>query len=362
MRTTLLFTMLAIAAAGQNSRRVVAIVHDSSRSQTGFAAQMESDERRLLTALPDGSRVLIFTSGLRVRRIFEGDLNTLRRGEAIRQIQLAHATEPNTDLGAALEEGLRAITSSDGAKAIVFFTDAQNRPGPGSRYRGRAFGNILDSASLPPNTRVIVRAYGGDSVSTSRPGVTIVHDTPDWTALLNIAARKPVSLPPPPAWYKWRFWSGIAILIVLASSAALWRKFAHADRGGTDLLAPVVIPDETPAQPVRRSVTRFRIQAGDGSLDLEPGVRESAIIGDSPVADLPLEGAEGCWIQVRIQPGDKRTALTVQNAGTTPIFVGTRRIPSRMSVELPSEYIEARLGRELLRVYPETVVLEGEQS
>lgn len=360
MRTPIVLLAAALGLHAQATRLTVAIVHDPSRSQTGFAGAIAADEQRMVTSLPDGARLVVFTSGLRVRRIFEGDLNTARRGEALRQLQAVRPVEPNTDLAAALDEALRALAAFDGARTLVFFTDAKNRPGPDSPFRGRSFDAVLNAATLPPSTRIVVRVYGTEPLNITRQGVVVVRDNPDWPALLGLEVAPPPAPEPPPSWYKWRFWIGSAILGVLAFSALMWRRLAGADSRLLGPLAPVPEPP-APAQP--RSVTRFRVQSARATLDLEEGARDSAIIGDNPIADLPLDAADGAWIQLRIPNAKRHAGPTLHNAGAAPIFVGARRIPSRSSVELPPQYVEARLGREILQIYPETLVLtEGENS
>ena len=363
MRNSILLASLAIAAAAQNPRRVVAIVHDPSQSQREWSAPTAADQQRLIAALPAGTRVLVFTAGLRVRRIFEGDLNPVRRSEVLKQLQSVPQTEPNTDLGVALADALRAVAASDGDKTIVFFSDAQNRPAPGSRYRGRSFESILNAANLPANTRIVVRVYGAEPLNVTRTGIAIVRDTPDWTALLDLAPKQPIPPPPaPPGWKKWRFWIAFAIAGVVAVCALFWHKLAPADQGRSGLLDRVELPVDAPAPPERHTVTRYRIQAGSAFIDLEPGLRESAVIGDTPIADLALTSAEGAWVRVNLRGEPELATLTLDNVGPAPLYIGSRRIPPRASLELPSRYLEARLGRELLRIYPETVVLQGEQS
>lgn len=360
MRVPILLASLVLTAAAQN-RRVVAIVHDPSQSQREWTAPTAADQQRLIAALPDRTRVLVFTAGLHVRRIFEGDLNPLRRSEVLRQLQSVPLTEPNTDLGAALTGALRALAASDGEKTIVFFSDAQNRPAPGSPYRGRSFESILNSIALPPDTRIVVRVYGAEPLKLNRPQIAVVRDVPDWAALLDLAPKKPpMPAPEPPGWKKWRFWIAFAIICVVAVCVLVWRKLARADRGRYDLLDGVELPLDAPVPVERHTVTRYRIQAGGASIDLEPGVRQCAVIGDTPIADLPLDSAEGAWVCVKLRGEPELATLTFENVGDAPVYVGSRRVPQRASIELPSQYLEARLGRELLQIYPETVVLQTE--
>jgi hypothetical protein len=363
-------TPLIAVASGQDA---TALVIDGSKGMARFADQANADERQVLSALPDGQRVILIKVDAKAAIIFNEKLDQNTRTRLGQAILAVGSTGVYADLGAALVESVRGLSQVGGKKTIIILSDGVARAPRASVFRWKSSEQILgDPTIVPGDIDVRLRIYGTAKLTASRPNVHVYNVPPSWSQVVG-ASLVPPSIPGPltheprtdrgfAVWLA----AGVSVIVLLVGAVGLlWylkrrgeqqRQILDAEVELTKPVAPTV---EVPAiQPVLEYKLRFVVTL------IETGRREtiddrtpSMVIGDRWDADIELPECDAACVRL-ILNRDARSKLSLENCGETPILVGSVEVPSRGSQWLPECYLELSVGGRLVSVYPEMIPCE----
>src|SRR5579872_1285990 len=348
-------TMAAMVIAQAQVSLTVGL--DTSRSEATVWAEAQSEAKRIIETLPDGTHATIFTLGGSVHRVFDGNINSARRSEALRQLDAARPAEMNTDLAAAMADSVASMNGLPGRHIFVLISDCKNMPERKSHYRGRSFQQVLNEVKLPAGTELFVRVTGNEPLSSSKPGISILRTLPDWRAVLRLQAPVlPPKSSPAPDFHRWLLAAAIAVALMVVLVIVLVRLRHAPNNDGAELEAAVEFPIEErlPSSDTLEGMT-YTVQRA-GSLEwvsLGTEDRREITIGDDPLAEIEVAGAEGVLLRLELALDDR---MTLANIGRAPVRVGKKRIAPGVRQTLPPGGAQIGIGREVFEVYPEMVI------
>jgi hypothetical protein len=366
---TSLAMMLAMVSGSAYASTV--LVLDTAAKSSAYLPQQVVEAKALLAQLKDGERVAVVLTAPTSKTIFDNILGSETRVGLGSTLATIYAFKGNSDLGAALAVATSLASRGQGPKRIVLFTPGVPQPPKRSVFYGLLLEQLLgDARVVPDDTIVIVRLYGGSTLSTSRGNVRVIRATPQWENELGFTQPVPPqeveapasALPTRPAVRRFGVWvaSGVLTFGVFAALGVwAWRQRRvqttlrrREEEERQMLTAGMTSPSEDNDTEEKLI---FNLDVGEGELTLGEG--DTLIAGDRWDAD-PFFTAAGACARFVVRAG----ALSVENIGTGSLTIGSLPLSPGATRRLPVKYLEVFVGSHLITVMPEIAPVDSAES